>query len=363
VDPVADHIRRRSIHVAERWEASVREIPELQHMNRPVLFDHLFELLEGLAAWIEGEEATAQRAFDALLDGHAVQRIGHGVSLATLINEYKTLHAILLIDLLAVPSSEQVRRSLVRLDQGFDRAVGDSLRRYEQERAQHRERFIGVLGHDLRQPLGTIEMAVHILATAAPGPEDLATHVGRIQRACARMRRLIEDVLDFTRAHLGGGIPVEPLLHDMAEICRAAVDEVTAAYPERAIRVETRGDLRGAFDRDRILQALGNLLSNAIEHGVGELALRACEADDKRAVIVEVTSQGPPIPDEILRRIFDPFATTSPRRGLGLGLYIVQQIAHAHGGVCDVASDERATTFRMRFPRIPSDDRLAMAVP
>lgn len=349
--------------MAQRWEASARELPELQRMSRPVLFDHLFELLEGLAAWIEGNEAIAQRAFDALLDGHALQRLGHGVGIETLIREYKTLRSILLVELLAVPSSDQVRASLIRLDQGFDQAIGDSLHRYERERDRHRERFISVLGHDLRQPLATIAMSVQTLAVTGQATAAMTPTLARIQRACDRMTRLIEDILDFARAHLGTGIPIDPALHDMAEICRAAVDEVAAAHPDRTIRLDTRGDLRGPFDRDRILQALGNLLSNAVEHGVGPLEVRACETADQHTVIVEVTSHGPPIPADIVRSIFDPFATTSPSKGLGLGLYIVEQIARAHGGLCEVTSDEGGTTFEMRLPRIPGAERLARAMP
>lgn len=350
------------MQVADQWEARARQLPELAHMTRPVLFDHLFELLEGLAAWIDGNEDVAQRGFDALLDGHALQRLGHGVGIETLIQEYSSLRSILMIDLLAVPSSDQVRNSLVRLTQGFDQAVGSSLRRYEQAREHQRERFIAVLGHDLRQPLSTVQMSADLLAEADPST-NIAGIAARLQRTCARMSRLIEDVLDFARAHLGAGIPVDPAAHDIGEICRAAVDEATIAHPARAIHVAIRGDLRGAFDRDRILQALANLLSNAIEHGVGALELHACESDDRHAVIVEVTSHGAAIPDDVLRHIFDPFSTTSPSRGLGLGLYIVQQIARAHGGLCEVSSDEQATVFRMRFPRTPGDERLAKAVP
>jgi hypothetical protein len=88
MDPVAERIRSQTMELAARWETRARELPELQHMSQPVLFDHLFELLEGLAAWIEGEHEIANRAFDALLDGHALQRLGHGVSLKTLIAEY-----------------------------------------------------------------------------------------------------------------------------------------------------------------------------------------------------------------------------------------------------------------------------------
>jgi signal transduction histidine kinase len=362
VDPVADEVRRRSMKIADLWEARVRQLSELAHMSRPVLFDHMFELVEGLAAWIEGQEDIAQRSFDALLEGHAVQRLGHGVSIETLIHEYSILRSVLLVELLAVPSSDQVRASLVRLDQGFDLAVGNSLRYYEQAREQQRERFIGVLGHDLRQPLGAIRTSAELLAHVQ-APDDIRSIAARVERSCGRMSRLIDDVLDFARARLGSGIPIDPALHDMAEICRAAVDEVTAAHPGRTIGVDLQGDLRGPFDRERILQALSNLLTNAIEHGTGGLDVRAHESPDHLSVIVEVVSHGVTIPQELQRRIFDAFATTSPQRGLGLGLYIVQQIAHAHGGTCDVSSDAQATTFCMKLPRMPSDERLAKAIP
>jgi signal transduction histidine kinase len=321
----------------------------------------MFELLEGLAAWIEGEEEAAQRAFDALLDGHAVQRLGFGVTIETLIHEYRALRSVLLTELLAVPSSEQVRSSLVRLSDGFDQAVGHSLHHYERAREQQRERFIAVLGHDLRQPLGVIQLSSELLAESPPATQ-LPTMAARIRRSCDRMGRLIEDLLGFARARLAGGIPVDPSLHDLAEIGRAAIDEATASHPGREIHLVARGDLRGPFDRDRMLQALGNLLTNAIEHGVGAIELRAHESDDHLAVILEVVSHGPAIPDDVLPRIFDPFATTTAH-GLGLGLYIVQQIATAHGGQCEVESGDGANVFRIRLPRTPGDERLARAVP
>lgn len=196
--PVAERIRSQTMELAARWEARARELPELQHMSQPVLFDHLFELLEGLAAWIEGEHEIAHRAFDALLDGHALQRLGHGVSLKTLIAEYNQLRSILTIDLMALEASDQVRDSMVRLHHGFDQAVGASLHRYEKAREQQRERFIAVLGHDLssrsrahtaacaRQPL-TIRQRSS--ACGCPGRRDTSAWRRRCRDLSWRARR------------------------------------------------------------------------------------------------------------------------------------------------------------------------------
>jgi signal transduction histidine kinase len=123
------------------------------------------------------------------------------------------------------------------------------------------------------------------------------------------------------------------------------------AHPDRSINVETIGDLRGVFDRDRVHQAITNLLINAVHHGTGPIELRAYR--DREAVITEIVNHGEPIAGDALRRLFDPFSrgdTADPRGGLGLGLYIVHQIAAAHGGTCEVSSSSAATRFAIRWP-------------
>jgi signal transduction histidine kinase len=362
-DPVADHIRHATPRIVERWERAMRQVPDLHDMSRPVLLDHLHELLDGLAAWVEGNEPAALCSFDALVDGHALQRLGHGVGLETLLREYSTLRSLLATELLSVSSTPQVRASLVRLHDGFDLAIGEAVRRYARQRDQIRERFIAILGHDLRQPLSAIAACADLLSSDdSPGPGVVRQLAARIERAGSRMQRMISDVLDFARSNVAGGIPVDPSLNDLGEICRVAAEELAAAHADQVIHLDIRGDLRGAFDRDRILQALGNLLTNAREHGRGPLELRAYETAEGYAVIVEVTSYGAPIPEDLRRRVFEPFATTAPRRGLGLGLFIVQQIVRAHGGTSSVASDGDGTTFTLCFPRVPGEDRRAKAV-
>jgi signal transduction histidine kinase len=228
------------------------------------------------------------------------------------------------------------------------------MHQYAFRRDEVRERFITILGHDLRDPLSTVIISANTLA-ANPGLKSEQRMVAaRIGRACNRMQRMINDVLDFARGHLGGGIPASPTLNDMGEICRAATDEAIGANPQRRISVDIEGELRGAFDRDRVHQAMTNLISNAVHHSEADIEVHAFEGDDGHAVFTEVTSHGEVIPEDIRRRLFDPFAHfdgASPRQGLGLGLYIVQQIALAHGGVCSVRSDDTGTTFSIRWPR------------
>jgi hypothetical protein len=335
-------------------------------MTKPVLFDHLPEFLDGLAAWIDGDTDLAERGFSRLAEGHALQRLGYGVGLETLTREYSKLRVVLLRLLnKEVPPTDESREALVSLHEGMDQAINEAMHRYATRREEVRERFVAILGHDLRDPLSTVVISANVLA-ANPGlkPEHRVI-ASRIVRACDRMQRMINDVLDFARGHLGNGIPANPTLNDMGEICRAAADEIIGANPQREVAVDLQGDLRGPFDRDRVHQAITNLIANAINHSEGSVEVRAYETDDRHAIITEVTSHGEKIPDGLRERLFDPFAQgdiAGPRRGLGLGLFIVQQIAIAHGALCDVTSDEKATTFSIRWPRVPGHERRVAAV-
>ncbi|HTL31718.1 MAG TPA: HAMP domain-containing sensor histidine kinase, partial [Kofleriaceae bacterium] len=329
MDRVSDFLRTNEARIAKLWEDEVLgELPALRKMPRPVLYDHLPEFLEGLANWIDGNTEDAERAFNNLVEGHALQRLGYGVGLETLTREYSKIRLVLLRELAKANDGFEAD-SMLRLHEGMDRAMNEAVHRYATRREEVRERFMAILGHDLRDPLSTVKISANILA-ANPGLKpELRLVATRISRASSRMQRMINDVLDFARGHLGTGIPANPTLNDMGDICRAAVDELSAANPQRHIEVETTGDLRGAFDRDRVHQAIANLVGNALHHTAGSIEVRAYEEDNHEAIVTEVTSHGAAIPDDLKRRIFDPFSQgeiAGPRHGLGLWLYIVQQI-------------------------------------
>lgn len=360
-DCIADFLRHEQARITRLWEDEVRaDLPALSGMTRPVLLDHLPEFLDGLADWVDGKSESAERAFDALANGHALQRLGYGVGLETLTREYSKLRTVLMRQTLELCSTADARESVVRMHEGMDRAISDATHRYAKRREEVRERFITILGHDLRDPLSTVLISSNMLAANPAVKAEHRMIASRMARACHRMQRMINDVLDFARGHLGGGIPANPTLNDMGDIVKAAADEAIGANPQRQITCEVSGDLRGAFDRDRVHQAMTNLIGNAVRHTDASIEIRAFEGDDGQAVYTEVTSHGPPIPEDVRRRLFDPFASfdgAAPRRGLGLGLYIVQQIALAHGGSCEVRTDEQANVFSIRWPRTPGAER------
>jgi signal transduction histidine kinase len=223
-----------------------------------------------------------------------------------------------------------------------------------EESTRLKDKYIGILGHDLRNPLSAISNSAHLLLRAGDLPERHRKTATRILRASDRMGNMIRDVLDFTRGHLGGGIPVEPTTGDLADICHRVVDETKAVHPEREIVFAARGDLHGTWDRARLEQVVSNLVGNAVRHGEGRIVVEA--VGEESEIVLRVQNGGPPIPAAQLPTIFEPFKrgpeTMRGSEGLGLGLYIVREIVRAHGGTVQVRSSaHEGTTFACVWAR------------
>lgn len=215
-----------------------------------------------------------------------------------------------------------------------------------------RELFLGTLGHELRNPLNAIAVSVHTLKRRTP--EAAQPILARILASTARMSRMTDHLLDFTRSRLGGGIPLQPGPADLATICRTAAEEIEVLYPGR-IRFSAEGDLSGRWDADRLHQVLANLLSNAFLYGATGELVELTARGNGASVQVEVTNRGPEIAEDALPLIFDPFRrgpTAAGRSGQGLGLFISREIVLAHRGEIGVRSDPIAgTTFSVSIPR------------
>ncbi|AKJ01352.1 PAS domain S-box-containing protein [Archangium gephyra] len=223
--------------------------------------------------------------------------------------------------------------------------------------AEFRERFLGIVSHDLRNPLNAIVLSANALMRA----EDLAPRhlkpVRRIITSAERMGRMIGELLDFTRGRLGGGIPVSPQHLNLRHLVRHVMEELEAAHPGRELRLEGEGNFQGEWDPDRLSQVIGNLGKNALDYSPEGTPVRLRLRDEGESVVLEVNNAGPPIPAELLPTIFEPFRRLArdsphPASGLGLGLYIVEQIVRGHGGTLSVRStQEEGTTFTVRLPR------------
>jgi sigma-B regulation protein RsbU (phosphoserine phosphatase) len=222
----------------------------------------------------------------------------------------------------------------------------------EQQTSGLREQFIAVLGHDLRNPLASLDSAFRLLSNEIV--DDRSTQIVGLARASiARMAGLIDNVMDFARGRLGGGIPIEMREADIEPVVLQVVDELRIANPTRVIVSDI--DLPDPVNCDpgRLGQVVSNLLANALVHGdqAGVVRLHASQSTGR--FTLWVANNGVPIPTEVRGSLFEPFhreQAAGSQHGLGLGLYISSEIVKEHGGVLSVTSDEIETRFTLSLP-------------
>ncbi len=230
------------------------------------------------------------------------------------------------------------------------RAQAEQREREQHRVAEFREQFIGILGHDLRSPLGTISLSAEaLLQHGHLAPHD-AVSVGRILRTTERMTRMVTQLLDLARARSGGTLPVRPQPAELGALVRSVAEEL-----DGPVRLALADDLAGAWDPDRLAELISHLVRHALAHALPETGVDVRAFLDRDTAVVAVTLTGAVIPPDLWPSVFEPFRPekrTTSGESLGLGLYIAKQIALAHGGTIDFQSDERHTTFTARLPRI-----------
>ena len=223
-----------------------------------------------------------------------------------------------------------------------------------EDEAALREQFIAVLGHDVRNPLAAINAASRMIGRASKD-EHITEMVESIQGSTGRIARLIDDVMDFARARLGGGLNVGRYDdYDIQPILEQTVSEIALAHP--ATEIITEYDFCDPINCDagRIGQMISNLLANAVQHGAEGEIVTLSAYDEAGIFYLTVTNSGTPIPDDVALMLFEPFSrggADQSAQGLGLGLFISREIARAHGGDLTMNSDESGTVFTFRMPR------------
>jgi signal transduction histidine kinase len=217
-----------------------------------------------------------------------------------------------------------------------------------------REQFIAVLGHDLRNPLGTIITGAELMLLSLGDEKRLAILARLVQGSGKRMAALVDDVVDLTRGKMGGGIPLHlqasAILNDTLQ---QVVNELRSTHPERDIRFD--GSALGTVwcDAPRLGQLCSNLLKNALVYGDAGKPVGVAAHVADGILELAVTNHGPGMSDDTIAHLFKPYwraATKSPHEGLGLGLFIVGEIARSHGGAMTVSSSDELTTFLLTLP-------------
>ncbi|HET9452336.1 MAG TPA: PAS domain-containing sensor histidine kinase, partial [Aggregicoccus sp.] len=332
----------RFTHVNDQLAALNRQ-PVEEHLGR-----HVREVSAPLADLVEAPLRRVLQEGCALLD----QELGEGAALTRpdgspghFQASYYPVHD---------RTGQVVLAGTVLVDLTERKRAEEQLR----EAAEFRERFLGIVSHDLRTPLQASMLAASLLLRADDLPERHQKLARRIASSTERMARMISELLDFTRSRLGGGIPVERRRVNLAQLTQEVLDEVEVGAREGQLRLSVEGPCEGAWDPGRISQVVQNLVTNALKHGAagGPVTLRL--VGEASGVRLSVHNQGEPIPAALLPQLFNPFrrgagrsAASPVSEGLGLGLYIAQAVIAAHGGRIEAHSSAQAgTTFQVWLP-------------
>jgi sigma-B regulation protein RsbU (phosphoserine phosphatase) len=224
-----------------------------------------------------------------------------------------------------------------------------------EDRALFAEQMMAIVSHDLRTPLAVVQMTAHILSMSELSAKQRAT-LARMVKSNDRAKRLIGDLLDFSRGRTGAGLEVIAKSIDFHGVVADALEDLRVANPERLIEHHRVGQGSCYGSGDRLAQLIGNLVSNALAYGLPDHAVQVTSVIDDLEFSVAVHNDGPAIPETLLPRLFDPMTRGVPAAGnasgVGLGLFIVRQIARAHGGeVAVVSSETYGTTFKASFAR------------
>lgn len=251
------------------------------------------------------------------------------------------------------------RRMMQRLEAAKDahQAVITSELAHERRLGSHRETFVAVLGHDLRNPLAALDAGIRLIEREAPAPRS-ASVLAMMKLSVGRMRTLIETTLDFARVRLGTGMGVTSHADaELAPMLEQVVSELRVSHPKARIVADIRVTCPVACDRYRIGQMLSNLLANALLHGDNAHPVRVEAATADGRFVMSVANGGNPIPPAWLDMLFEPFvgsAAQGPRQGLGLGLYIASEVARAHQGTLSATSTAEETRFTFEMPLRPA---------
>ncbi|WP_321863547.1 sensor histidine kinase [Burkholderia cenocepacia] len=370
---LSDFIVRNMEPILVQWEAfAATLLPAARHMSSHGLRDHAREILTAVAKDIatpqtreaqhEKSQGRAPEPVDAretAAQTHAVLRAQRGFNINQLAAEYRALRAsVLRLWIDACQPGLPDMDDMIRFNEAIDQALAESVAFFTEQVEQARNLFLGMLSHDMRTPLQTIQLTASYLAALNAG-EEVSAAAARLIRSGGRMQGLLDDLCDFNRTQLGLGINIVPRHIDLAHVLANVVDELRAAHPDREITVDMRGDLRGEWDDQRMQQLLSNLVDNAVKYGAPDTPVRVVAATAGADVVVEVGNSGPAIDPRTLDRIFDPLERGEDDRsrragddaGLGLGLFIANVIAKAHRGRIDARSDQTETVFAVRLPR------------
>lgn len=369
---LASFIKENKEDIVEEWVVYARKNIGLTiKMNLTAVRDHIVEMLDRIAADMEGSQTKTQQKskatghkppvliHDMPAKEHGSQRVEAGFDIVELSSEFRALRASVLRlwqkKMTRVVDSKNFEE-MIRFNEAIDEAWMHSMAQFHSKVDESKDWLMGVLGHDLRTPLSTISGAQQILAQSTNLSESEKGLVKRSESSVKRMKELINNLLELTNLRLGSGMTIKKTTNDLTLQCEQIIQEFLIAYPQVKVDLQSPGPIYGEWDSMRLNQVITNLMTNAVQHGKpGSVIVIAISVDDNNASL-SVHNEGRPIPKSMQEMIFTGMYTKQPeeqqQNGYGLGLYIVKEIVNGHKGNINLESTEKnGTTFTIRLPR------------
>jgi signal transduction histidine kinase len=368
---LAAFIRKNSKPIIAEWENFARTlVPAADGMSPLSLRNHISYILAFIADDIDSSQTDSEQvakshgdkpeaSMDSVAEIHAALRQAGGFNMDQMVSEYRALRASvtkLWGAQLSRATNERIE-DLIRFNESIDQAMTESISYYSEKLDRSRNLFLGILGHDLRNPIGAMLMSAQLIAKISVFDERQKMLISQIVMSADRATTILDQLVDLTRARLGSEMQIirEPM--DMAFASRQLVDEMRALHPGRTFTLEISGDTEGEWDKPRIGQVLSNLIGNAVQYGFSHPPIGVTVKGGPKEVSLSVHNEGVPIPHDAIGVIFDSLIRGDSADGdsstnLGLGLYITKEIVSAHGGTIGVTSSEKnGTTFTAHLPR------------
>ncbi len=357
--------------ILREWVTFARSI-QPGDMSTKELRDHAEEMLRTIARDLatpqtELERSEKSKGHQPRLEGdtaaeiHADCRLESGFSISLLASEYRALRASVLrlwFEDNKCSGREQAEE-LIRFNEAIDQSLAESIARYTEAIILSQDIFLGVLGHDLRDPLNSIGAGAQFL-TQVGDQDSRSVKLGtQMYTSVLRMNKMLDNLLNFTQSRIGGGLKVSTAYTDLAQISKDVIEEFRLSNPDRVIENNIEGNCAGNWDAGRLSQVYQNLISNALQYGSLDAAVVVSTKDNDDHVVFTVQNNGAPIPTEDQKQIFDLMhrvphieAERNMKKNLGLGLYIAREIVTAHHGTISVTStEENGTIFKVQLPK------------
>lgn len=368
-----DFILQNMEPILLEWEAFARAVqPRDRRMDVAELRDHAEDMLRVIAEDMQAPQTENERfakskgerdsrSTDSAAQIHAEGRLDSGFSISLLASEYRALRAsvLKLWSHQGHCNENGAIEDIIRFNEAIDQSLTESVERYSAAVSMQQDVFIGILGHDLRTPLQSLSHGAQYLKHTAAPDSKLGQLGVRMYKSVRRMTGMIDNLLDFTKSRVGGGINLTLQEGQLSAVAEQVIDEFRSYNPDRYFRYRNEGNCFGEWDPGHLAQVFQNLIANALQYGTKEKPVTVRTQGRHNAVFIHVHNFGSPITKAGQQKLFDLFHRHAHAikdggvaHNLGLGLYIVREIAIAHGGSVHVnSSKEGGTEFTVRLPK------------